>query len=44
VVARHDFLLSGLEARGYIQRVAAAGYGRGKALRMTVREPRGHGS
>ena len=32
-----NHLLSGLEARGYIQRVAAAGDGRGKVLRMTTR-------
>ena len=32
-----NHLLSGLETRGYIQRVAAAGDGRGKVLRMTAR-------
>jgi DNA-binding MarR family transcriptional regulator len=32
-----NHLLSGLEARGYIQRVAAAGDGRGKVLRLTAR-------
>ena len=32
-----NHLLSGLEARGYIQRVAASGDGRGKVLRMTAR-------
>jgi DNA-binding MarR family transcriptional regulator len=32
-----NHLLSGLEARGYIRRVAAAGDGRGKVLQMTAR-------
>ena len=37
-----NHLLSGLEARGYIQRVAAAGDGRGKVLRMTTRGSPGY--
>ncbi len=32
-----NHLLAGLEVRGYIQRVAAAGDGRGQVLRLTAR-------